>query len=416
MPISPAGAGGDGLLALGGWARALALALLVAAFLTGLLLVYRSASRIRGRRLRRALTAGANLLLVLAFVETTFFILTAARLARSEPLRRAYAIAMRRTADRLDPGVATNYTPHHYLNYALDPQRPYLGRYQYDERYRIRRSEPVRPRDQVAHRLLALGGSTTFCEQIADEEDTWPRALERLIRERSGEDRDVINGGVGGYNVVENTIHYLTLLAELDPDLVLLYVGINDVHPRLYPEVRTDYSRYRIPWRPEGSVIPRPHPLLRRSHVYDYYYLTARLAPIQASGIHGHVSLPYPDPGLWRSRLEHNPPLVYEGHLRNLVRLLLAQGKQVVLLPQYFVPRNESDAVYALGVRQHNDVGATVAAALGVPYLAAVVEPGSFALDDTFDSCHFNAQGSRKMAALIDRFLDEQALLPTPIQ
>ena len=41
-----------------------------------------------------------------------------------------------------------------------------------------------------------------------------------------------MNGGVSGYTLNENIIHYMMLTTHLEPNVVILYVGINDVHPR----------------------------------------------------------------------------------------------------------------------------------------------------------------------------------------
>ena len=72
--------------------------------------------------------------------------------------------------------------------------------------------------------------------------------LEACIREANGGQLDVINGGVGGYALVDNLLHYTVLLRELKPDLVILFRGINDVHARLWRDTSLDYRATRRRW------------------------------------------------------------------------------------------------------------------------------------------------------------------------
>ena len=191
-----------------------------------------------------------QLMLVVVLEETVFWVLTTSRLSHdSDLVRGLFRMSLDGEAVELPAGLSPGFREHHYLNYVLNPDTAYLGVRQYNSDYLIRRTEPLRPRGEVRWRALAIGGSTTFGDQVVEERDTWVHQLEDRVRAAYGQDCDVINGGVGGYTLAENFLHYCTLLTDLEPDVVLLYVGINDVHPRFYDSPRLDYSHYRVPWR-----------------------------------------------------------------------------------------------------------------------------------------------------------------------
>ena len=361
--------------------------------------------------LPRVVVAG-SVLLPLVLVNAFARIVLEDELARSEDgARKLYAWAFDRNSDRAFLGTTLCFLPHHHLNYALNPRFAYGGTLQFDEQFLIRRTERLRPRGEVRWRALALGGSTTFGERLEREEETWVHVLEQRLRAAHGGGVDVVNGGVGGYTLVENLVHYTTLLTHLEPDVVIVYAGINDVHPRLHdPAMTLDYSSYWKPWRAEETLLPEPPRLLGSSSTYRLYYLLRYVEGARLGGIQGAASSPAS--GEPAANLAHNDATVFARDLENLARFVLAQGRRVAIVPQYFSPRNEGDALFARALAEHNAVCEQVATKLHVPFARRIVEPGLFADDDTFDNCHFDARGSEKMAAAIERFLLESGLAP----
>jgi lysophospholipase L1-like esterase len=79
-----------------------------------------------------------------------------------------------------------------------------------------------------ARYIFALGGSTTACNEYPHEM-TWPGLLEQRLRRRYGDDRiHVFNAGMGTATSYHSLVMYSNLIAELEPDLVLVYEGVND--------------------------------------------------------------------------------------------------------------------------------------------------------------------------------------------
>ena len=98
----------------------------------------------------------------------------------------------------------------------------------------FRDDDTVIPKPQGRFRILCLGASTT--EEGPTNDATYPNMLERNLRTRfPGRDIEVINGGASGMNLFSHFLRlpdYLTLA----PDLVVLYLGVNDVARKYLPE------------------------------------------------------------------------------------------------------------------------------------------------------------------------------------
>jgi lysophospholipase L1-like esterase len=388
----------------------LTLLYLVGAFALGLGLLAGARGRLGG-----ALAAAAMGCFTLIFVEGVLRTFVEAGVARSP----AAARALYRHAFESAPlgrrffGAALNYEEHPHLNYALSPDAVYGSMRQFQGVLHIRRTEAIRPRSAVRWRAIALGGSTTFGEQVAREEATWVHRLEQRIRERAGPDVDVINGGVGGYTTVENLVHYATLLTHLEPEVVILYLGINDVHPRHHsPHLHVDYSNYWKPWRSAGHVLEPPSALLAWSAAYRLYYFRRHVERVRLDGIWQLTT--YAAEGRPEENLARNPPTAFRANLETLVQLVLGQGRRVVILPQYFRSGEGRQAVLAKGVAEHNEVSAQVARKYGVVFGGEILTPSAFGKRDVFDNCHFNEAGSEKMAGVVYGVLERASLLPEP--
>lgn len=76
-------------------------------------------------------------------------------------------------------------------------------------------------------RILALGGSTTFGEALAEEE-AWPAVLERELEARTGEPYEVLNGGVEGYNTAAELAFLRQRGLPLAPDTVVVGFSLDD--------------------------------------------------------------------------------------------------------------------------------------------------------------------------------------------
>ena len=390
--------------------------MLFVTYVIALFLVWKLLSLFSGRA-TSLLFCIVSVILAVLVMESVFWVLLQTKLSKFGPAVQKYyhyglGESQSEFAPTQYPGMSSNYVEHHYLNYVLNPDAAYCGIKQFNAAYRIRRTEPIRPRQNVKWRALILGGSTTFGEGVPKEEGTWPYVLESMIRERYGGQCDVINCGVGGYTILENYIHYHTLLRSLQPDLVILYTGLNDVHARLYDEIASDYSNYRVPWRSSEGPLPRAHQTLKTSYFYRYYFLRAVVLRTMEQGIGGCVSKKGPRPTEWAAALKRNSVEVYRSHADALIHSLKSEGINLAVLPQYFVAVTDRDAIFSTGVKEHNAVNEQLALTHGLSFARIVTAPGTFQIEDTFDNCHFTEQGGKKMAEAVFSFLEQSNLLP----
>src|SRR5207248_966092 len=89
-------------------------------------------------------------------------------------------------------------------------------------------------------RMVTLGGSSTYCTLVSDDE-TWPHYLGK---HRSCE---VINLGLPGYTSLENLIQANLWFSELKPDIAVLYGGWNDLRNAHVLGLKPDYSDFHGP-------------------------------------------------------------------------------------------------------------------------------------------------------------------------
>jgi lysophospholipase L1-like esterase len=93
----------------------------------------------------------------------------------------------------------------------------------------LRGELPETPKPAGRLRVLAIGDSTTFGWGVADDE-TYVIQLERMLEEQMpGRSIDVINGGVGAYDLKHETRLLKHFAPTLEPDVVIVGLFWNDL-------------------------------------------------------------------------------------------------------------------------------------------------------------------------------------------
>ena len=203
-----------------------------------------------------------------------------------------------------------------------------------------------------AYRILAVGGSTTICV-VLDDEEAWPHAAQEIVNRRLGA-RTLVIGNVGrpGHPTVAHRLQLEKLLdqyEELDAVLLLtggndLVIGLNILRGFVTLEPGRDPDRML---RAVFSVVPaeRDGPWYARSSLLSW--LTGRLARTRTLARDWPVLDPRGD--LYR-RLGHyrrtagrlvdelpelRPMLEsYEGNLNAIVDLARAKDVRPILITQ----------------------------------------------------------------------------------
>jgi len=203
-------------------------------------------------------------------------------------------------------------------------------------------------------RVAVLGGSTTFGTRV-DDGDSWPA----LLQDSLGEEYAVYNFGVPGYSSAEAIVQMALLVPEIQPHIVVYYLGWNDIRnyhdPGLGPDYYThglqQYSALALPFHPHEGAFGR---MARVSAVFK---LAGRLSRT-IRNVPDVAATPLASPDSFVDRI----------YLRNLrILRLLGQdaGARVLFVPQvlnnehfrgrpgsrFWSPRIVDDAMPALMAR-----------------------------------------------------------------
>lgn len=92
----------------------------------------------------------------------------------------------------------------------------------------LRGPDVTTAKPQGTRRVAMIGGSSVFGYLVSDGEEA-ARQLESRLTESGDDNVEVLNAGVPGYNVIQSWQRYQKSVAPLEPDLVILYLGWNDL-------------------------------------------------------------------------------------------------------------------------------------------------------------------------------------------
>ena len=316
-------------------------------------------------------------------------------------------------------GIRDRYSPHRHLGYIPSP-----GWSQGADRHNalgFRGDEVSAVKPPGVFRIACLGGSTTYCNKVEDPADSYPAALQRTLVER-GYSVEVINGGCPGYSSLQSLINLQIRILDLAPDLVVVYQGVNDLHPRLvWPPsaYRRDQSGHVLPGTLERSAWE--HSTLLRMIGVSYGLLEP-----QASLSRAFWATPSSSYSLefWRQMrdgiypggffeqvpvsrmLSINKPVHLERNLRDIISVSRSRGADVILSTWAVSaealtgddPRLESPD-YQAAIEEQNEVIRQLANETNAPLLD--LAQAEIPSDQYVDGYHFNASGNQFRANLL---------------
>jgi len=142
---------------------------------------------------------------------------------------------------RSGPGM---YYAHPYTGYALKPGYR-RGNAERINQLGFRGEEIDLEKPDDVYRIVAIGGSTTFAVYLKWNE-SYPYYLQEILRQRFGTDKiEVINAGLTGSTTAESFHRMSTQVLPVDPDMVVIYHGFNDLLPRMFNDYQEDYFHFR---------------------------------------------------------------------------------------------------------------------------------------------------------------------------
>ena len=150
----------------------------------------------------------------------------------------------------------------------------------------VRDDEELGPKPPGSKRVMILGDSLVLSVQVPFEH-TFGEQLERRLNERSpGTDLSyrVVNAGVQGYGPVEQLLLFRRLVADVQPDLVIMTIFVgNDAEEALTSEIKLAADRPALDVLRE-SIITRLRRTVRRSMVLQVLRLRVREATGRFAG------------------------------------------------------------------------------------------------------------------------------------
>ncbi len=386
----------------------------------------------QGRLRPRLLLLLVSLTAVLVVAET------AARLwlrhgATADQLRRYASIDQAREWVEATGDSLSLYEPHPYVGFVTTAN--YRSQANRHNAVGTRGEELGVPKPRGEFRIVCIGGSTTYTSSVVDPAESYPAQLQARLHRDGFPNVRVVNAGVPGYRSYESVLNFQLRLLDLEPDMVIVYHGVNDVLARMVwpPDAyRNDNSggfqsgkglESELPW-PERSTALRML-LIELGQARAPLALDRTFVQWQPE-LYGPRFLRQQQDGRYPARvfvevpvermLAANPPVGVRRNLEHLIVIARHQGIVPVLMS--FVscpcrPGGLGSKEMRAGIEELNQLQREIARDLDIPFfdLAAV-----FPMDEAlfFDPIHMTAAGAALQAQLLAEFLLQPPLIPEP--
>jgi len=299
----------------------------------------------------------------------------------------------------------------------------------------LRGEEVTIPKPQGEFRIICIGGSTTYTPDVEDYNLSYPNLLEEQLFNEGYENVKVINAGMLSYTTYESLINLQLRLLDLEPDLLIIYHAVNDVHARLVwsaEAYKGDNSGYRL------SVYESN--LEHGSSFWSYFNLGRIISAKLADKDRTHQMLlrkggaitsqffelryqramgTYPE-GIFKKTpiekiLKTNPPIYFRRNLNYMISIAKSNEVDVMLSTFAFCPDSSKNSTYSFpplynAIKEHNRVLSDIARERGV-YLFDFAS--QFPNDKKYfqDDIHVTEEGSRLKSKLFSEFIIENKLM-----
>lgn len=333
---------------------------------------------------------------------------------------------------RANPGHNPHvmFVPHRYLGFVTAPRFKRGPNYHNELGYRGDSFPREKPEGEF--RVICAGGSTTYTSGVREPASSYPALLETALHERGYPHVRVINAGAMEYKSWETLINLELRLLDLDPDVLIVYHGVNDVNARLvwppeaYAGDNSGYSGHspglhrRLPWWQRSTaarvLLVRFGFIQPPMAIYDTY---ATFAPTAhwVEFTRQNNSGTYPE-GVFEEvpamrMLETNEPVYFRRNIESLVAVAKAHGVTPVLATFALCthpPSSWNSDEYRFAIGQHNAVLRETGQEMGIPVFDFA---GAFPDDETLfaDAIHVNEEGALLKARLFADYLIEQGLI-----
>lgn len=324
------------------------------------------------------------------------------------------------------------YERHHYLPFIPAPSYE-RGKNRHNA-LGFRGDDIEVPKPDGVFRIAMLGGSTTYTVDVDDFRSSYPYRLQQVLRRRRPS-IEVVNAGCPMYSTWESLMNLQFRVLDLEPDLVVVYHGINDVHPRVVSPSsayvgdnsggRQPYDRREESFLWEGSALARlvaTNLGLRDASSGQLFLRTFHNVPTNHAVAFREQMLAetYPS-GEFEERsiqemLAANDPRYFRRNLLNMTAIAKIHGAPTVLMTFAWSPHfpdrpRVSSQEYQEAYREQNAI---------VLELCRTHDAHCFDLANEMpsdrelwtDGRHVNERGAELKATLVARHLESSGLLP----
>ena len=287
------------------------------------------------------------------------------------------------------------------------------------------------------YRIVALGGSTTYSSGVNDFENSYTSLLEKYLHESGFDAVEIINAGASGYTSHQNLINMQFRVLPLQPDLMIVYQGFNDIQARfVYPSSRYLGDR-------SGSLRPFVRGIFMPN--ITEYSTALRILGIRLGVTSSHSALDwhlqrrpnsyvgdtfiqqfqvetYPS-GIFKEVsaaeiLAENPPVHFERNTAHMLALANHSDVNILLVTMALdddfhetagiaTRRFSTSDEFVFAMAQHNELIRSLGAQFNSPVFdLADVFPDDYTLFT--DGLHMTEKGNRLRAQLIGDFVIRQ--------
>lgn len=257
-------------------------------------------------------------------------------------------------------------------------------------------------KDSSVTRVVAIGGSTTYCVGVNNHE-TWTHYLSEIL----GDGHEVINMGVPGYTSAENLIQTALHTSDLKPDIAIYYIGLNDLRNINIKDLASDYSDFHAPalYSALGLCNNENVPALASVKIF--------LAMCEQAGILDVCpNLRIKVKNEFNQGPDNRALDLFERNLRHIIALCKEQGIRPIFVPQIlledvlktgnlswwvpYVKRTDLDDQMLI----FNDRLRSVASGDSLTFVSGVADH-PWVKEDFVDLTHFTPDANRQLAELI---------------
>jgi lysophospholipase L1-like esterase len=298
-----------------------------------------------------------------------------------------------------------------YLLYANTPN--YSNEYgpQHDE-FGYRETEET-TNISASHKILAIGGSTTYGYSVNSADEVWTHELQELFLD-SEKSVDVINGGLNWATTSELLAKYVFKDQWIDHDLLIIHTGGNEILPIFFPDFQSDYTHVRNQTGQTSGNIEKD--LLEKSGILSHAWSIWSAG--SDFGLYKGQPFSFkklvPEEVDQRISIDERYTTFYK-NVSSIVEIAKSHGRRVLIIPfvnnHYNPSYNRNDLSHLnkqieLHQIKMTDILSTLAKEKYVDLYK--IERGAISESSFTDNCHLNVDGQKEKALSIYMYLERE--------